>query len=239
MSVMLANTYADKKDPCGWLMSEKLDGVRAYWTGIKFLTRTGRLIKAPQWFCAGLPNIALDGELWCGRGQFELSAGIAVGGAHKKFWTQIRFHVFDAPNAQGGFKDRLAAASHAVANAAYAVLHPHIVCQGRDHLRAELDRVESLDGEGLILRDPNSPYVRKRSNMMLKVKTFQDSEAVVISTEPTCMLVEIPGTCTRFGLGLAGRPCPKVGATVTFKFQGYTSTGIPRFASYLREAVPS
>jgi len=45
-------------------MSEKLDGVRAYWDGKQFLSRQGNLYHAPAWFTEHLPAVPLDGELW-------------------------------------------------------------------------------------------------------------------------------------------------------------------------------
>jgi DNA ligase-1 len=37
---MLAHVFdPEKHDPTGWWMSEKLDGVRAYWTGSNFYSR--------------------------------------------------------------------------------------------------------------------------------------------------------------------------------------------------------
>ena len=39
---MLAQTYdPDRDDPTGWLMSEKLNGVRCYWDGSTLYTRNG------------------------------------------------------------------------------------------------------------------------------------------------------------------------------------------------------
>lgn len=55
----------------GWVMSEKLDGIRAYWDGEKLSTRQMRAIAAPEWFTKNLPPFALDGELWTKRGDFE------------------------------------------------------------------------------------------------------------------------------------------------------------------------
>jgi DNA ligase-1 len=34
----------------GWLLSEKLDGVRAYWDGQQLWTKNGNPIYAPEWF---------------------------------------------------------------------------------------------------------------------------------------------------------------------------------------------
>ena len=50
-------------------MSEKLDGVRAYWNGENLYTRNGKHLYPPEWFTAKLPKgFALDGELWIRRG---------------------------------------------------------------------------------------------------------------------------------------------------------------------------
>lgn len=37
-------------NPTGWWMSEKLDGVRAYWNGKCFYSRLGNAFYAPSWF---------------------------------------------------------------------------------------------------------------------------------------------------------------------------------------------
>ncbi|MDC2889384.1 hypothetical protein [Psychrosphaera algicola] len=55
----------------GYWLSEKYDGIRAYWNGTTLLTRRGNQIHCPQWFIENLPKTALDGELWISRGQFE------------------------------------------------------------------------------------------------------------------------------------------------------------------------
>jgi hypothetical protein len=47
-----------------WL-SEKLDGVRAFWDGVRLYSKQGHVLHAPKWFSNFLPkNVALDGELW-------------------------------------------------------------------------------------------------------------------------------------------------------------------------------
>lgn len=74
--VLLANKWDDDKDPTGYWMSEKLDGVRGYWTGSNFYSRQGNLFPAPKWFVKDLPKEPLDGELWCGRGLFQKTLSI-------------------------------------------------------------------------------------------------------------------------------------------------------------------
>src|SRR5437879_1085254 len=74
--LLLAESWDGESDPTGWWMSEKLDGVRAYWDGKQFLSRQGNRYFAPDWFVAGLPLEPLDGELWIGRKQFQRTVSI-------------------------------------------------------------------------------------------------------------------------------------------------------------------
>ena len=58
----LGTDYTPDVNPVGWLVSEKLNGCRAYWDGSQFWTRGGNVIAAPDWFIDGLPAVHLDGE---------------------------------------------------------------------------------------------------------------------------------------------------------------------------------
>src|SRR3990167_8265802 len=69
--VMLLQTYKDTIEVAGWLLSEKLDGVRCLWTGKQLITRNGRSLSAPGWFTRAFPNSTLDGELYMGRGNYH------------------------------------------------------------------------------------------------------------------------------------------------------------------------
>src|SRR5206468_3851452 len=106
--LLLAETWDNAADLSGWWMSEKLDGVRAYWDGTQFLSRLGNLFHAPDWFVEGLPELPLDGELWIGRKKFQRTVSIVRRQDKNEVWNEVRFLVFDAPAAPGGFEDRLA-----------------------------------------------------------------------------------------------------------------------------------
>ena len=54
--VLLAETWDGLLDPTGWWISEKLDGIRAYWDGSRLLSRLGNPFHAPDWFIDGLPK---------------------------------------------------------------------------------------------------------------------------------------------------------------------------------------
>src|SRR3954464_15558262 len=74
--LLLAERWDNAQDLAGWWMSEKLDGVRAYWDGKALISRLGNPFHAPDRFVAGLPAEPLDGELWIGRRAFQRTVGI-------------------------------------------------------------------------------------------------------------------------------------------------------------------
>src|SRR5438309_1165168 len=95
--LLLAHPWESDLDLTGWWMSEKLDGVRAYWTGQKFLSRQGNEFLAPEYFVAGLPTFPLDGELWVGRGMFQKTVSIVRRQDKGSGWKELRYMIFDAP----------------------------------------------------------------------------------------------------------------------------------------------
>src|SRR6516225_5672720 len=106
-ALLLAETWHEDIDPSGWWMSEKLDGVRAYWDGQQFLSRQGNLYHAPGWFVAGLPDLPLDGELWIDRKKFQRTTSIVRRQDRSDHWKEVRFVVFDAPAMSGLFEERV------------------------------------------------------------------------------------------------------------------------------------
>ena len=246
--LLLAESWDNAADLSDWWMSEKLDGVRAYWDGKQFLSRQGNLYHAPDWFIEGLPSVPLDGELWIDRKKFQRTVSIVRRQDKNDLWNEVRFLIFDAPAATGGFEDRLAFLANMLAKNAvkFARQHPHERCKNLEALRAELRRIESLGGEGLMLRQPGSQYVAGRSTTLLKVKTFHDAEAIVVGHQAGAgrhkgrmgaLLVRLPdGTDFSIGTGFSDRERenpPGVGATVTFRYQELSEAGVPRFPSWV------
>ena len=106
-ALMHARFWQAGFDPKTYLVSEKLDGVRAFWDGQSLRFRSGLPIAAPDWFIAGLPKTPLDGELWLGRGRFdELSGTVRKKLPVETEWRQLRYMVFDLPGATGSFAER-------------------------------------------------------------------------------------------------------------------------------------
>jgi DNA ligase-1 len=246
--VLLAESWDGQTDPAGWWLSEKLDGVRAYWDGQQFLSRLGNRYHAPDWFRAGLPDVPLDGELWLGRKQFQRAVSIVRRQDQSPQWQAIRFLVFDAPAEGGDFERRLRFVQDFVKaqQPPYALVHGHTLCRGLAHLTDELARIEALGGEGLMLRQAHSPYVAGRSTTLLKVKRFHDAEARVVGHEPGkgrhkgrlgALLVEMAdGTRFAVGTGFADaerQQPPPMGSLITFRYQELSDAGVPRFPSYV------
>jgi DNA ligase-1 len=247
--VMLAHTWTPEMEIRGWWMSEKLDGIRGYWTGRELVSRSGRVFAAPATFTANFPTVPLDGELWIGRQKFAEVSGIVRRQQAGPEWERVRYLIFDAPQAAGGFEQRLDVARRWFQQHPnpYVTIVPHEICQNASHLQHKLDEIEALGGEGLMLRRPQSPYTAGRSYDLLKVKRFQDAEAVVLQHLPGAgrhagrmgaLLVELPNG-VRFEVGTGFTDAernnpPPIGSTITFKYHGLTASGKPRFATFLR-----
>jgi DNA ligase-1 len=246
---LLAESWNPDHDPSGWWLSEKLDGVRAWWDGQHFWSRQRHIYHAPAWFTLGLPNTPLDGELWLARKAFQRTVSIVRRQDESELWRELRFVVFDAPACAGVFENRLAFLERRLAEHAPAFAGPlhHYRCRGVVHLREELARIESLGGEGLMLREPGSRYEAGRSPTLLKVKHFHDAEAVVIGHQAgagrhkgrlgALRVVLQDGIEFAVGSGFtdAQRAAPPpIGATITFRYQELTDRGVPRFPTFVR-----
>lgn len=244
-SLLLAKEY-QQQDVRGWAMSEKLDGVRAFWDGKQLFSRNAYPFTPPPGFIRDFPPFALDGELYSGRGQFEqISAAVR---SHQGDWAAIKLHVFDVPHAEGNLYQRLAVLqkwldAHPQAN---IVCIPQQVVRDVAQVREFLQQIEAGGGEGVMLRDPNAAYQGGRSDQLLKMKSLQDAECTVTAHHAgkgkyAGMLGAL--SCRnqdgefRIGSGFSdadrSNP-PPVGAVITYRHRGFTAKGLPRFPTYLR-----
>jgi DNA ligase-1 len=250
--VALAEVYhlGEDIDLAAYRVSEKYDGIRAWWDGHRLITRGGQAISTPAWFVEHWPRVALDGELWAGRGHFEDASGIARRlSADDAQWRQLRYMVFDMPQQPGTFEQRLQALTATIR----AIDRPNIqlveqaLIGSVDELHQRLDTVVAGGGEGLVLHRRDSLYTAGRSRDLLKLKPYDDAEARVVAYQPGkgkyegmvgSLLVE-RADGLRFGLGSGlsdeqRRHPPAIGSTVTYAYTGTTEAGVPRFARFLR-----
>jgi DNA ligase-1 len=245
--VLLAQSWDGELDLTGWWLSEKLDGVRAYWDGEKILSRAGNVFHAPDWFLESLPSEPLDGELFGGRKKFQDTVSIVRRMDKSDLWKKLQFVLFDAPDHEGTFEQRLARCGEVaekIGSPYYRALE-HQECLGEAHLREELARVEALGGEGLMARKPGSVYQRSRSFTLLKIKSFLDAEAIIVGYQAGTgrhkgrmgsLRVELPnGVQFSVGTGFSDKQRenpPAVGEVICFRYQELSRDGVPRFPSY-------
>ncbi len=249
IQVQKAKTYQGYERINGWLMSEKLDGIRGYWDGKQLKSKNGNRIYAPKWFLKDLPPFALDGELWTKRGDFENIQSIVLDDIPSKKWKDITYKIFEVPYQDGNFTQRLQYAINWIKEK--KVKHLHVVkqikCEDRKHLEKYLHYIEKLGGEGIILKYPKLQYFTGRSAKVLKVKSFDDMEGEVIGiNEGKGKILGLMGSLTlqlengivfRLGGGFKlndRKHPPVIGSKVTFKYYGFTKNKKPKFASFLR-----
>jgi len=243
-NLLLLKVYKDQ-NITNWVMSEKLDGIRAYWDGKHLISRGGKIIHAPKWFLKDYPPFAIDGELWSKRGDFDTISSIVRDKLPSEGWKQITHNIFEVPNAKGNLYERLAKVKP------YENEHIKIIKQTKVHSKKELEfflkKVEKQGGEGVVVRDPSAGYIAKRTEKALKVKSFYDSECKVLGYTPgkgkfqgkmgalKCALPN--GVIFKIGSGFSDKERqnpPKTGTSITFKYKEFTKNGKPRFPVYIR-----
>lgn len=248
---MLASRFdVGAQDVAGYLVSEKLDGVRARWDGQRLWTRNGTSIDVPAWFTAGWPQQPMDGELWTRRGEFQqVSDLVRALRRNDTGWRPVRFMAFDLPADGGGFarrSTRLRSLVLATDTPTLGVISQSPI-HDRKALDARLAAVVAQGGEGLMLHRMDARYQAGRSDALLKFKPFDDAEARVVGYRPgkgkytgmvgALLVVDARGRHFAIGSGLRdadrARP-PRIGTQVTFRYNGLTAKGTPRFARYLR-----
>lgn len=229
-----------------WIMSEKLDGIRAIWTGKELLTKNGNKINVPEFYTKDFPSFMLDGELWTQRDDFENIQSIVLSQNSSKFWENISYNIFEVPNQVGNFYSRLKILEDFLKNNPnkFIKIIPQIKIANKEHINKFMDEILKNKGEGIIIRNPFLDYEKGRSQNILKVKTFFDVEGEVISYNynknklfKSLNLKLKDGTIFKLGGGFSNKDRenpPKIGSYVTFKYYGLTKNNKPKFASFLR-----
>lgn len=248
--LLLAERYNDDVDVTKYWASEKFDGVRAYWDGRLLRFRSGNVVRAPAWFVDGLPRVALDGELWLGRGTFDrLSAIVRRNPPVDAEWRQVRYMVFELPDAPGAFSERIVQMQRLAEGGVPPWLSfvEQFRLADKGELREKLAEVVRQGGEGLMLHRDDAPYQTGRSPVLLKVTPWLDAEARVVGHVPGkgrhagvlgALRVEMPSG-RRFSLGSGfsdgeRRQPPAIGTMVTYRYRELNASGKPRFARFLR-----
>lgn len=244
-NLMLLEQY-HQQNIQGWVMSEKLDGVRGYWNGKQLISRQGYPFSPPDYFTKNFPPFAIDGELFSERGKFEeISATVRSG---QKGWHKLKLYVFDVPNAEGDLFQRLKTLAD------YLDTHPtpyiHIIeqipVQNQTHFEQFFNKIQQLGGEGIVVRNPKAPYIHGRSSQILKYKAVFDEDCTVVAHHKgKGKYADKLGSIScenhrgrfRIGSGFKDKDRenpPPINSIISYKYRGLTSAGKPRFATFLR-----
>ncbi|KRX09813.1 Nucleic acid-binding, OB-fold [Pseudocohnilembus persalinus] len=250
-SVILAQKYEKDFDPTGWIMSEKMDGVRGFWNGHNMYSRNKNLFWVPEFWKKNFPKCQMDGELWTKRADFQKCVSIVKRqkSSIEEEWKNVKYVVYDLPGLNKPFKQRVKVMKEILSKIdnPYLVVHPQIECESQEHLEEELAGILGNGGEGIMIRDPESIYEAVRSKSLLKVKVMHDEEATIIGYEQSTTRPSLLGAYVckskdgiefKIGQGLTDQMRMnrlKKGTVVTFKYQNKTGSGKPRFPVFLRK----
>ena len=165
-ALMLANVYHEGVDLDNYWVSEKYDGVRAIWNGTQLVSRGGNIYHAPAWFTQDLPKQKLDGELWISRQSFELVVStVRDKSPDEQAWKQIKFMVFDMPELQTSFDERLVKMKAHIKeiNLPWVKMVKQWKVVSHATLMQQLGVITKAGAEGLMLHKGSSLYKGKRS----------------------------------------------------------------------------
>ncbi len=251
--IQLATNYRQDIDVTQYYVSEKLDGIRAYWDGHQLISKQGNVFTAPTWFIKSFPATKMDGELWIARQQFEKVSGIVrTQDNQNEHWKQVKFMIFDLPESTASFEQRINKMQGIVTEATSPYLQM-IKQQKLPNTKVLFDLLNNVvmgQGEGLMLHHQNALYQTKRSRDLMKLKKFEDAEATVIAYIPgkgkyegllgSILVKNKEGVTFKIGSGFSDQERnnpPAIGSVITYRFTGKTNNNIPRFASFVRITV--
>lgn len=193
-------------------ISPKLDGIRVIVKDGQVLSRNGKLI--PNLFTQSLfkSYCGIDGELIVGSPvhpnvfQTTTSGVMTIEGS-----PNVKLYAFDSWNAEGGINERYVKLLQITKDNStnIEIVQQTVVNSEEELLKFEEDCLQK-GYEGVIIRYPNAKYKNGRSTIkegaLLKLKRFDDSEAIILSMEP---LLRNHNEATKNALGYTERSSHK------------------------------
>ena len=91
--------------------------------------------------------------------------------------------VFDLSKFDGNLSDKMAYLEEFLSlnPSSFIKVVKQTYIQNNSHAFAFLDEVVSKGGEGIVVRDPNASYISGRSDKILKLKKWNDSECQIVA----------------------------------------------------------
>ena len=247
-SLFLLKTFKEDMNVTGWVMSEKYDGVRAYWNGKDLISRSGKIFTAPRRFTQNFPPFELDGELWTKRGGFEKIVSIVNTKDSGERWMGLRYMVFEVPHQEGSFFERLdILKSYLQASPqTYIKIIKQIKIKNNEEVKAYFIKLTHLGAEGIVIRNPDLAYYTGRKKDALKYKPFIDAECRVLEIIEGkgkykgmlgALKCDFNGKIIKIGSGFTDKERKvslAIGSLISFKYYGLTRLGNPKYPVFLR-----
>lgn len=248
--VSLAHRYDRTKhgDCIGWIVSEKLDGVRARFYNGRLLSRSKREFPCPKWFLDKITEavgmLPVDGELYCGRGQFQKTVSIVRNGTTDN-WSEVKYVIFDLVSEKPYIERIKKLRSSVKINKHVDIINTDRISKDKNIDYWLNEFTINVPGEGIIIRDPESPYIFGRSKSILKVKPIESVEVEVIGIEEGhgrnegvmgALICKLGNMKFRVGTGFSDedrKNPPPIGSKITIEYYDTTDSGVPRFPVFV------
>jgi len=250
--LFLLKTYKDDMNVTGWVISEKYDGVRAFWNGKNLISRSGKIFSAPKGFIKDFPPFELDGELWSSRGKLEEivsivnTKNISSTNALNR-WMSLRYMVFEVPNQNGNLFRRMGVLDEYLKKHKNTSIYPveqHLI-HNKNDVKVFYTRLIQANAEGVVIRNPYTDYYTGRTKKAVKYKPFMDAECTVVSMIKGkgkfqdimgSLLCDFNGKLIKIGSGFTDKERQmifKVGSLIRFKYYGLSSLGNPKYPVFI------
>lgn len=219
-----------------WWASRKIDGVRCsfYWKDgeVKSASRgggdydpaTSHLREHPTMIALfeKYPDLVLDGELYEHGRSLQQISGAARQEKKGEESNWLQYYIYDIMDSTKSFDDRLDVL-HDISNEFDLGFQPEKYFEG-DELKVQMVPQERVIGwaniqklhdkyvkegfEGVVIRDPSKPYnFGGRTNAMIKVKMYKDSEFEIVGYEDGLRPEDMVFVCqTDLGIKFEAKP---------------------------------
>jgi len=238
---MKKKQWDGKKDVSGWLMSEYIDGVRAYWDGKNFWSEKNEIINIPEWFVNKMPNgYHFDGEFWLGRG-FKLKTLDTIKNKDETEWKNMWYRIYDVPNIKDeSYENRITKASFIVNKIDKVDTLTQVICKSKFHIARALAITAKQNGKGVILRNPKSLYKKGFSNNKIVALVYYEDKAKVIAfiknRKGVLTKIKVENEMGKFNVSILNKSRVKIqkeGDIILFSYNEKNTKGVPLRAKYL------
>lgn len=219
-----------------WIWGRKYNGVRGYWDGSRFCSRSGVVITPSREIVQMMPRgFKIDGEFYSKIDDVPLHtiADNVFAESTSPVWKNIQFIAFDlhGPLPFRTRYEKLKKLMHGK-----AVVRFDRLPVGHLTLDNLMDIALTHNWEGVIVRDPGAPYTPGRHKTMVKIKPQREITAVATSRPGVFKNNNDPNMAPFFTFKNHDRIKPPIreGDEILFVYTGVSAHKKPMFPRFVR-----